>query len=108
MGAPDAPPLSEESGRDLSGPGGRVAPGPMDEGADLAGGAMTSWVHSSTRVGTWTFFSSSLVSERNVVRAKTRAMSGSVAQKAAASSSPSPGRSAFPMITGAMAADQPR
>lgn len=79
----------------------------MDEGADLPG-AMTSWVHSSTSVGTFTLFRSSLVSDRNVVRAKTRAMSGSVAQKLFVSSSPSSGRSAFPMITGAIVADQPR
>jgi hypothetical protein len=47
-------------------------------------------------------------SERKVVRANTRAMSGSVAQKLFASSSPSSGRSGLPMITGAIAADQPR
>lgn len=79
----------------------------VDEGPDLAG-AIASWVHSSTSVGTFTRLRSSLESDRNVVRAKTRAMSGSVAQKLFLSSSPSSGRSALPMITGAMAADQPR
>lgn len=79
----------------------------MDEGAHLPR-AITSCVHSSTSVGTVTLLRSFRESDRKVVRAKTRAMSGSVAQKLFLSSSPSSGRSAFPMITGAMAADQPR
>lgn len=43
-----------------------------------------------------------------MLRAKTRAIAGSVAQKLLASSSPSSGRSGLAMITGAMVADQPR
>lgn len=76
--------------------------------APTSRGAMTSWVQSSTSVGTLTFLRSCLVSDRKVVRAKTRAIAGSVAQKLFVSSSPSSGRSAFPMITGAIAAAQPK
>ncbi len=79
----------------------------MDEGSDIAG-AIASWLLSRTSVGTCTVLSSARESERNVVRAKTLTISGSVAQKLWASSSPSSGCSALPMITGAIAADQPR
>ncbi len=73
-----------------------------------ATGAMTSLVHCRTRVGVVTRARSARLSERKVTRAKRRAISGSVRQKLAVSSSPSSGRSALPMITGAMALDQPR
>ena len=51
---------------------------------------------------------SSRLSEMKVTRAKRRAIAGSVRQKLLVSSSPSSGRSGLPMITGAIAADQPR
>lgn len=51
---------------------------------------------------------SARLSDRNVVRANTPAITGSVAQNAFSSSLPSSGRSGLPMMTGAMAADQPR
>ena len=76
--------------------------------APTSGGAMASCRHCSTSVGTVTFARSARLSDRNVVRANTRATSGSVRQKLLVSSSPSSGRSGLPMITGAIAADQPR
>jgi hypothetical protein len=48
------------------------------------------------------------LSDRNVTRAKSRAISGSVRQKLFVSSSDSSGRSGLPMMTGAIAADHPR
>ena len=52
--------------------------------------------------------SASRQSLRKVTRANCRATLGSIRQKLAGSSSPSAGRSGLAMITGAMAADQPR
>jgi sigma-B regulation protein RsbQ len=71
-------------------------------------GAMTSCLHSSTSDGVRTLSRSERLSDRKVVRAKRRAMAGSVRQKLLVSSSPSSGRSGTPMMTGAMWADQPR
>ena len=51
---------------------------------------------------------SARLSDMNVTRAKWRAISGSARQKLLVSSSPSSGRSSLPMITGAIAFDQPR
>jgi hypothetical protein len=51
---------------------------------------------------------SARLSERKVTLAKSRAMSGSVLQKLSRSSSPSSGRSALPMIAGAIVLDQPK
>lgn len=48
-----------------------------------------------------------ITSTHNVVRAKTRAISESVAQNEVTGSCQSSGRSALPMITGAIAADNP-
>ena len=59
-------------------------------------------------MGTATAPRSSRLSDRNVTRAKRAAISGSVRQKLFVSSSPSSGRSGLPMITGAIALDQPR
>ena len=56
----------------------------------------------------FSFGRSARLSERKVTRAKCLAISGSVRQKLLVSSPPSSGRSGLPMITGAMALDQPR
>ena len=69
---------------------------------------MTSLEHWSTKVGVETRDSSSRESDRKVTSANRRAISGSDRQKLAVSSWPSSGRSALPMITGAIALDQPR
>ena len=71
-------------------------------------GAIASSVHWSTSVGHAHRGRSARLSDRNVTRANCVAMSGSVRQKLLVSSSPSSGRSALPMITGAIALDQPR
>ena len=63
---------------------------------------------SFTSAGTVTDARSARLSDRNVARANTRAILGSVRQKLLVSSWPSSGRSGLPMITGAIAADQPR
>ncbi|WP_245171203.1 hypothetical protein [Streptomyces decoyicus] len=76
--------------------------------APTSGGAIASWALPRTSVGAVTFGRSARLSDKNVARAKTRAIRGSVAQKLFVSSSPSSGRSGFPMITGAIDADQPR
>ena len=60
------------------------------------------------RAGPCSLGRSARLSERKVTRAKCCAISGSVRQKLLVSSSPSSGRSGLPMITGAMALDQPR
>ena len=73
-----------------------------------ASGAMASSEHCRTSLGVRTRGRSARLSDRNVTRAKWRAISGSVRQKLLVSSSPSSGRSALPMITGAIALDQPR
>ena len=69
---------------------------------------MTSSEHCSTSVGTETVARSPRLSEVKVTRAKWRAISGSVRQKLLVSSAPRAGRSPLPMMTGAMAPDQPR
>jgi len=71
-------------------------------------GAMTSLLHCKTRVGWVTRERSARLSERNVTRANRWAMRGSVLRKLSVSSRPGSGRSALPMITGAIALDQPR
>ena len=71
-------------------------------------GAMTSCVHCRTRVGTVTSARSARLSDRKVTRANRRAISGSVRQKLSVSSAPSSGTSGLPMMTGAIAPDQPR
>lgn len=71
-------------------------------------GAMTSSAHWSTRVGALILPSTGRASLRKVVRAKTRATSGSMRQKASVSSWPTWGRSGLPAMTGAIAALQPR
>lgn len=53
-----------------------------------SGGAIASLEHCATKVGTVTLARSSRLSDRNVTRAKARAMSGSVRQKLLVSSSP--------------------
>ena len=73
-----------------------------------ASGAITSSLHWSTSVGTATVARSARLSDMNVTRAKRAAISGSVRQKLAVSSSPSSGRSGLPMIAGAITLDQPR
>jgi hypothetical protein len=69
---------------------------------------MTSLLHCSTSVGIPTADRSARLSLRNVTRANCRAMSGLVLQKLLVSSAASSGRSALPMITGAICVDQPR
>jgi pimeloyl-ACP methyl ester carboxylesterase len=69
---------------------------------------LASLEHCATRVGRRTLARSARLSDRNVARAKTRAIVGSVRQKLLVSSSPSSGRSGLPMMTGAIVADQPR
>ncbi|WP_182885164.1 hypothetical protein [Microbispora sp. H10885] len=51
---------------------------------------------------------SARLSDMNVTVANRLAISGSVRQKLLVSSAPSSGRPGLPMITGAMAPDQPR
>ena len=63
--------------------------------------------HCNTSVRAVTFGRSARLLEVKVVRANSRAISGSALQKLSVSSSPSSGQSGLPMITGAMAADQP-
>ena len=60
----------------------------VDEGADLARGDHVLRALAATSVGTATAARSSRLSDRNVVRAKTRAIAGSVRQKLLVSSSP--------------------
>ena len=69
---------------------------------------MASSAHCRIRDRVFTFGKSARLSDRKVTRAKWLAICGSVRQKLLVSSVPSSGRSAFPMITGAMALDQPR
>src|SRR5205085_7741888 len=73
-----------------------------------ASGAITSCEHCKIRQGVLTRARSLRLSDRNVTRAKSLAIAGSVRQKLLASSRPSSGRSWLPMITGAMLADHPR
>jgi len=71
---------------------------------------MTRFEHEGSAPATFdeTAARSARLSDMNVTRAKRAAISGSVRQKLAVSSSPSSGRSALPMIAGAIALDQPR
>ncbi len=80
---------------------------PVHVGADLAGRQRVVRAFDDER-GHETRDRSALLSERNVVRAKTSALAGSVRQKLSVSSSPSSGRSGVPMMLGAIACDQPR
>ena len=71
-------------------------------------GAMTSSRHWTTSAGVGHPGEVRAVVGEEGVRAKCRAIAGSVRQKLFASSWPSSGRCGTPMITGAMCCDQPR
>jgi hypothetical protein len=71
-------------------------------------GAIASSEHWTMSVGTVIRSRSARLSEKNVTRAKWRAISGSARQKLAVSSAPRWGRSGLPMITGAIVFDHPR
>ena len=81
--------------------GGRTSP--------TASGAITSSEHCRTRLGVRTRARSARLSDRNVARAKRDGDLGVGRGRSCwSSSSPSSGRSALPMITGAIWLDQPR
>ena len=69
---------------------------------------MMSSGHGKINAGVRSLARSSQLSDNNVTRANLRAIYGSVEQNLLVSSRPSSGLSGLPMMTGAIALDQPR